>query len=398
MARRVSDLARRLEGGPRATELHDEARRRRASGGDIILLTVGDTDVPAPAAACAAATAAIARGRANYPDKTGDPALRSALAALHAGATGLPCDPSQVLVSAGAQQAAFHALLALVGPGDEVLLLDPCYPAHDVAIRACGAVPVRVPLRAQDGFRLTRAAVRSALTPRTRAFLFNTPHNPTGRVFDPAETAVVADACRDSDLWLLSDEVYSGLRYGKPFLPPASLPGLAARTVTVGSLSKSHAMTGWRVGYAVAPSEVAPHLARISACASLGVAPFVQDAALAALASGAEHVELAMAQRRARAASLLAGVPGLRAPAPESGPFLFLDVRGTGLTGTEFCWGLLDATGVAMTPGEAFGDGGFGHARMCLAVGDVQLDEACHRIAAHAERISRRADAALTLA
>ncbi len=398
MPRRVSDLARRLEGGPRASELHDEARRRRAAGSEILLLTVGDTDLPAPAAACDAAAAALAAGRANYPDKAGDPALRLALADAHAAATGAACDPSRVLVTAGAQQALFHALLALVGPGDEVLLLDPCYPAHAAAVRACGAVPVPVHLRADDGFRLTGSAVSAALTPRSRAFLLNTPHNPTGRVFDAAETAAAAEACRASDLWLVSDEVYAGMRYGRPFLPPASLPGMAGRTVTVGSLSKSHAMTGWRVGYAVSPPDAAAHVARVSACASLGVPPFVQAAALAALGSGAAHVGKAMAERRGRAATLLSGVPGLRAPAPESGPFLFLDVRGTGLTGTEFCWGLLDATGVAITPGEAFGDGGFGHARMCLAVGGTLLDEACARIAAHAAGLRSRRAAALTLA
>ena len=383
MVRPVSQFAGRLRGGGRAMELHDEARRRLAAGKDVMLLTVGDTDLDTPAGAVEAGVSAILGGRTHYPDRWGERALRAAIAERHASMCGVAQDPAHVLVAAGAQQALFLTLLSIVDPGDEVLVLDPYYAHHASAVRACGAVPVPVPLSMDGGFRLLPGTVGPLVGPRTKAFIFNTPHNPTGRVFDAAETDEVVRACVANDLWVVSDEVYADLRFGKDFVPPASLPGMAARTAAIGSLSKSHAMTGWRVGWAVLPPSLAPHAARVSALASLGVPPFAQDAALVALREGAGHVPAAIGARRATVAHALSGLPGLRASAPESGPFFFLDVRGTGLSGTEFCWGLLDGEGVALVPGEGFGDGGYGHARLSLSVPEARLAEACSRIARH---------------
>ena len=387
MPQPVSELARRLGAGPGAMDIHDEARRRVAAGRDVLVLTVGDTDIETPACASEAGVRAIMAGRTHYPDKQGEAPLRAAIAARHEAVSGVPTDPDQVVVTAGAQQAVFLALLCLVGPGDEVLLPQPSYLWHAAAVRAAGAVPVPVPLCPDDGFALRPGAVDRALSPRTKAFLFNTPHNPSGRVFGAVETEAVAEACVRADLWCVSDEVYGEVRFGAPFHSPSSFPGMAERTVTVGSLSKSHAMTGWRVGHMLAPRPLVPHLGRLASCANLGVSPFVQDAAVAALLDGTgaqEAVRAELMARRDLVVSALDGRAGLRAPSPESGPFVLLDVRGTGLTGAEFCWGLLDE-GVALVPGEGYG--AHGHARLSLSVPCGRLEEACRRILAHAGRL-----------
>ena len=224
--------------------------------------------------------------------------------------------------------------------------------------------------------------------------MLNFPHNPTGATLTREEAEATAELCRRHDLVVISDEVYSALTFTGKFVSPASLPGMAERTAVVSSLSKSHAMTGWRCGWSITPMPLAGHLEKLVRCMHFGVAQFVQDAGAAAL----HHADQEAAQLRAAylgrarvVVDRLAGVSGVACRLPEAGMYVFADVRGTGMDGKRFASELLDATGVAVTPGEGFGPSGAGHVRITLGTSERRLGEACDRIAGFVESMVARA-------
>jgi arginine:pyruvate transaminase len=318
--------------------------------------------------------------------------LRVAIAETTGALLHQPVDPEQVVVFPGAQAALFALAQCLFQAGDEVIVPEPAYVTYEAVLGASGATMRHIPLRPANGFHLDPNDLAAAITPRTRGVLLNFPHNPTGATLTPAEARAVAELCRKHDLALISDEVYAALSFGAPFESPASLAGMAERTAMVSSLSKSHAMTGWRCGWTVTSLPLAQHLINLARCMYFGIAQFVQDAATAALQDSSS--ELAMirssyADRAQQMGTHLASVPGLRCRIPEAGMYLFLDVRNTGLDGIEFARGLLQATGVAVTPGEGFGPSGAGHVRITLGTGDERLREATARIERFARGFSR---------
>jgi arginine:pyruvate transaminase len=262
-AERVAGL-----GGPAADAwaIHTEAVRRRRRGEDVILLSVGDPDFPSPAPIIEAAKASLDEGRTHYADVVGQQPLREAIAAQHERLSGQRVTADEVVVFAGAQCALFAALQCLVEPGDEVIVLEPAYVTYPATVAASGATLVPVPLRPRNHFHLDPADLEAALTPCTRAILWNSPNNPTGAVATRAEVEAVARVARERDLWVVSDEVYATLVYEGEHLAPASLPGMAERTVTVSSVSKSHAMTGWRLGWLVGPPHLALHAGNLALC------------------------------------------------------------------------------------------------------------------------------------
>lgn len=390
---RHAALTRRIAGdGADAWVVHDDAMARRAAGEDVLVLSMGDPDFDTPAGIVAAAEASLRRGRTHYANIGGEPALRAAIAAEAARTLGWDVDPSQVTVFPGAQAALFGVAQCLFDPGDEVVVAEPTYVTYEAVLGAPGARLVRVPLRPEAGFRLDPDAVARAIGPRTRALLLNFPHNPTGVALDDREADAVAALCRAHDLWCVSDEVYAALAWGPPHVSPLARPGMAARGVWVSSLSKSHAMTGWRCGWAVTPPETAEHLRRLARAMYFGVAPFIQDAAAAAL-TGADADQARLRDAYARRARLvvdaLRDAPGVTARLPDGGMYVFADVRGTGLDGHRFARGLLDGHAVSVTPGEGFGPAGAGHVRITLGTGDDRLREACARIAAFARSLAR---------
>src|SRR4029077_2369301 len=308
-----------------------------------------------------------------------------------------PVGPENIVVMAGAQCALFSAALCILDPGDEIIVPSPMYVTYEAAIGVTGATMSRVPLRAENRFRLKAEDVASAVNPRTRAVMVNSPHNPTGAVIQRSEWEALAEICRRHDLWLISDEVYGSLTFDLPHLSPAALPGMAERTVTVDSLSKSHAMTGWRLGWTIAPQELIGHMAHLALCMLYGSPGFVQDAGVVALES--DHAEVpamvtALRQRRDKLHRALAQVPNLSVDLPEAGMFLMVDVSRTGLSANDFAFGLLDAQKVSVLPGAAFGPQGANYVRINLGAPDGELEEAGRRIAAYAERLwgDERAD------
>ena len=390
---RHSQLARRLDvESARVWDIHYRARERREVGEDVILLTVGDPDFETPPAIVDEAQRSLRRGRTRYGPTAGDPLLREAIARHHARTTAQPVNAENVVVFAGAQSALFSCALCIADPGDEIAVFEPRYVTYDGVIDTPGAVRVDVPLAAPQGFRFDPDALGRAVTPRTRAILLNTPHNPTGIVAAREELDAIAAIAKRHDLWVLSDEVYASLTYDSEHVAIASLSGMTERTVTINSLSKSHAMQGWRLGWAVGPEPLARHLTHLIVSMVFGTPPFTQDAARLALTrelAEVEAMERAYRARRDLVCARLNGCPGLACQWPQGGMYALADVRGTGLSDTDFAWGLLDAEGVSVLPTETFGASAAGHVRISLTAPETVLGEACDRIERYARSLVR---------
>ena len=373
-----------------AWAIHDKARKRRNSGEDIILLSIGDPDFDTPPAIADAAIESLRAGRTHYGAFAGEPALRQAIADRHAALTGQAVSLDQVVICPGAQNALYATALCLVEPGDEVLVPEPRYVTYDSVIDAAGATRIDVPLDVERGFHLDPAKLEVAVTDRTRMILLNTPHNPTGMVMTREELEGVAEVALRHDLWVVCDEVYADLTFDVPHISVCSLPQIADRSVSLGSLSKSHAMQGWRIGWIVAPPDLAKHVVNLVKPMHYGLSPFLQDAAVVALTQS--HLETADMQRQYRqrrdlVCSRINAMPGLSCSWPEGSMFLLVDVRATGLDGESFAWGLLDHGGVSLLPGTGFGASVTGHVRFSLTMPVAVLEDACNRIEGYARSL-----------
>lgn len=382
---RFSPLVDRLAGeGSNAWNIHYRAVADRRAGRDVIILSVGDPDFDTPAAITEATIAALRAGDTHYSDLLGLGELRAAIARRHQAKTGQATTEDNIAVMAGAQCGLFVSALCLLAPGDEVVVPEPMYVTYEATLQAPGAKIVRVAQRPENGFHLDPDDLAKAITPRTRAIYFATPCNPTGAMIPRATLERVADLARKHDLWVVSDEVYATLTFGQEHVSIGGLPGMAERTVTINSLSKSHAMTGWRMGWIVAPTQMIDHVHNLSMAMLYGLPTFLQRGALVALEQDLEEVETMRATYRRRrdiAAGRLNQIPGLRCLTPDAGMFMMLDVRGTGLTAGEFSTRLYDAQGVAVLDATAFGPSAVGHVRMSFVADDASLDDACRRIA-----------------
>jgi len=378
-------------------EVHYAALRLAAAGRDVIDLTIGNPDVPAPEALVEGAAAAMRAGRTQYSTGRGEPALRAALAARYAARAGREVTPDQVLCFPGTQTALYAVLMGLAEPGAEVLVGDPMYATYEAVIRAGGATPVPVPLRAERGFRLAAEDLAARVTPRSRAILLNTPHNPTGAVLTPADLGAIGEVARAHDLWIVSDEVYEELVFdGTPFASPFDRTELADRTVAVSSISKSHAAPGFRSGWAVSSADCADRLLPLSETMLFGNQPFIADmtaGAVAAPSAVAAGMRARFAARARYLADRLAQETALRVHRPDAGMFALVDVTATGMDDTAYAMDLLEATGVAVMPGTSFGESLAGWVRVALTVDDTRFRAAADRIVAHAAAPKARARA-----
>lgn len=385
-----SDTVNRLQGlGADKWAVHFRARALAAAGREIIELTIGEPDRTPDPAILDALTKSLMAGRTRYSDGRGEPAVLDALAAKYSARTGREVTRSNILTVPGTQAALFSTIAALAGSGTEVALPDPYYATYEGVIAASGASLRAVPMTAEDGFRLTPAALEAAITPATRVLLLNNPHNPTGTVLTAPEVAAIAEVCARHDLWIVSDEVYEALIFDGPdrFASPFDMAEYADRTIALSSISKSEAVPGFRSGWIAGPASVCARIQPLIEMMFFGNQPFIADATAYALThpsptAGALRADYA--RRAALAASILAQAPSLKPMMPQSGMFLMLDVRGTGRDGLGFAEGLLDAQSVAVMPGNAFGTQAAGFVRLSLTVPDARLTEACQRIASHA--------------
>jgi aspartate/methionine/tyrosine aminotransferase len=371
-----------------------KAKALKAVGEDVIGFGAGEPDFPTPAHVVEAAARACREPRFHhYTPAGGLPELRTAIAAKTARDSGLQVDAAQVLVTNGGKQAIFEAFATLLDPGDEVLLPAPYWVTYPEAIALAGGVPVLVETSSAGGFRAGVEQLEAARTPRTKALVFVSPSNPTGAVYPAEEVAAIGRWAAAHGLWAVCDEIYEHLVYGDNRFRsmPVAAPELADRCVVVNGTAKSYAMTGWRVGWMVAPADVVRAAANLQSHATSNVCNVAQAAALAALEGGQEEVgrmRAAFDRRRRRMYELLLAIPGVECVEPQGAFYAFPSfeaalgrpLRGrTPATTMELAEVVLEEAKVAFVPGEAFGAPG--HARFSYALGDDDLAEGLTRIA-----------------
>jgi arginine:pyruvate transaminase len=366
--------------------IHQRCREMKAQGADIIELTIGEPDQPPDPQLFEVCHRSMLAGRTGYSSGRGEPELLEAIAARY-GRRRPGVDADNVLCFPGTQTALFATMMGLTGPGDGVLVGDPFYATYEGVIRASGAHRESVPLRPENGFRLTADDLEAAITPKSRVLLLNSPNNPTGAVLTAEEVASIGAVCQKHDLWIVADEVYEELVFDGDFASPFDNPDLADRVIAVSSISKSHAAPGFRSGWAVGSHEFCERLLPLSETMLFGNQPFIADMTAFALNSDLQ-TSARMRQSYKRRASLFADtlgkLDGITAYRPQAGMFIILDVSGTGLDGEDFAWRLLEA-GVAVMPGSSFGENAGKLVRLSLTVPDESVVEACDRIARFVE-------------
>jgi len=359
--------------------MNDRIVAARAAGRAVIPLQVGDPDFATPSAVLRAATQALRNGQTHYASSQGLTSLRESAALKLRRDNDLEYDPaSEILVTHGGIHAYYLALQSLLNPGDEVLLPNPSWATHANMVTLLRGVPVPVPARPEENFLPSFEAWQAALTSRTRAIVINYPSNPTGAYPSREYLTKLQQFAAAHHLWLVSDEVYENLYYEEK--PVSAALGAQERTLLIHSLSKTYAMTGWRVGYLAAPAAVIQNALKASQASITCVAPFVQQAAAFALRDPRIQREAAQmrqtyARRRALVLEMAAQRPGLplRVTAPRGAFYFFLDFRPLKMDSVELCERLLAEAGVGLVPGLAFGSQGQGFVRMTIAAADEQV-------------------------
>ncbi|MDD7972828.1 pyridoxal phosphate-dependent aminotransferase [Roseinatronobacter alkalisoli] len=383
ITRRLKDL-----GGDKWA-VHNAARDRIDRGEDIIELTIGEPDIPTDPGLIEICADSMRRGRTRYSNGRGEAGLIKALQRTYA--SRLPeIGPENILCFPGTQTALFAVMLALVEEGDGVLIGDPYYATYDGVVEATGAKVQAVPLKMEHGFVPQPHDLQTAIRPNSRVLLLNTPHNPSGSVINRESMRAIGDIALAHDLWIVCDEVYESLIFEGEFCSPLEFAPLRERTVVVSSISKSHAATGFRSGWAIGPKEAMRLLLPISETMLFGNQPFIADMTEAALTDNydtSERLRTSLARRARTCQATFEAAEGLSCFLPRGGMFMLVDVSATGLGGEAFAWRLLEEEAVAVMPGNSFG-GQAGHLiRLGLTVPDPKLAEAVRRIAALSARL-----------
>ena len=376
-------------------EIHARARQMKLNGADVIELTIGEPDVPTPDALIEAAVRAMTEGRTGYSNGQGEPQLLQALSARYSARLGRAVSVDNFMCFPGTQTALFAVLMAIAEAGCEVIVGDPMYATYEGLVAATGARVVPVALRPENGFRLDATDIASRITPKTSAIFLNSPHNPTGSILTPDEIRAICEVARAHDLWVLADEVYEDLVFaGNTFTSPLALAKFADRVIVTSSISKSHAAPGFRSGWCAGPAEFIARLLPLAETMLFGNQPFIADMTAMAI-SGPSDVAKGMCERFSRRADLLCakldGVEGLAVHRPQAGMFALIDVRQTGLSGESFALQLLEGTGVAVMPGESFGQSLAGWVRVALSQPDEAIAIACARIATFTHTLRKAA-------
>jgi aspartate aminotransferase len=356
-------------------------------GHEVIYLVQGEPDFDTPAHIVEAACQALGRGATHYVPGEGLPELRKAVAEKLARDNGLTYDPrTEIVVTTGGTLGLFAAIMAVVNPGDEVLLTDPTFGPYEAMVGLAGGRPVLVPMLKDDGcFRLIAEEYESRITPRTRAMILNSPNNPTGKVMEREELEMVGELALKHDLFVITDEVYEKLVYdGRRHTSPAELdPALKQRCIVVNSFSKTYAMTGWRLGYNAANPELTSAMIKVIYQSGRCAAAFVQQAGIVALRGPQDCVAdmyKAYARRRQLLTRLLDKLPGVTCPQPEGTFYVFPDVSSYGLETWDLAKRLLREAAVVTTPGRYYGIQGEGHLRLSFANSSANIERGVHRL------------------
>jgi aspartate/methionine/tyrosine aminotransferase len=370
----------------------------RAQGRKIIGLQVGDPDFATPPAVIDVALRAMQAGATHYGPSCGTLELRNAIAAKLARVNGAHYDPeAEILATHGAIHAYYCAVQSILNPGDDVLIPDPSWATHSNMVVMLRGKAVRVPAPAEEGFLPALETWERALTPQTRAIVVNWPSNPTGAIAPREYLVELAKFAVRRDLWIISDEVYENLIYDDGMHTCiASLPGMKERTLVLNSLSKTYAMTGWRVGYLAAPQQVIESALKASQNSITCVAPFIQKAAAFALSDpGVQQAASDMREAYARRRELVLRLAREHGPSPvKTSPpagafYFFIDMRALSMPSIEICERLLDEASVALVPGAAFGEQGEGFVRMTTAASEAEIEAGFKAILAWANNIEQ---------
>ncbi len=383
-AGRLSSVSERLAGDVSGVwAVHERACALRAAGEEVYLLSVGDPDLPTLPSTVDHAIESLREGRTHYAPGAGERRLREVIAGIEERAARRPCSPDHIIVFPGATNAIFSALSCLLDAGDEIIVAEPMYIGYRGILAALGVKVVPVALEVGDGFRLNLERLTAALTEHTRVVLINTPGNPAGNMISADELRALAALCLKRDIWLVSDEVYSMITFDERHVSLRTAAEALDNAIVVDGLSKSHAMTGWRLGWAVAPESLIEHLLRFSSATIFGCCQFVQDAAAFALQNDEAYMAEVRAEYRGRrdfVCDRIASIPGLDCATPKAGMFVMLDVRGLRTDGMRFADQLLDEQRVSVLPGAGFGRSTRDYVRVSLAQPLPYLEEAMNRI------------------
>lgn len=350
---------------------------------DVVSLTVGQPDFDTPWHIREAGIRSLEEGRTYYTSNSGTVELRREISAYQKRRFGLEYDPkNEIIVTVGGSEAIDLALRAVVNIGDEVIVPEPCFVCYSPLVTLVGGAPVTINLRAENDFRLTAAELEAAITPKTKAVVLAFPNNPTGAVLDGNDLENLAEVIRRHNILVISDEIYAELTYGERHVSIASLDGMRERTIIAAGFSKSYAMTGWRLGYTLAPPEITAQMLKIHQFAIMCAPTASQFAAVEAVRNGDEDIEFMKAEYDGRRRFVVSGLHdmGIDCFVPRGAFYVFPDISGFGMTSEEFCGRLLREKHVAIVPGTAFGECGEGFARISYAYSLRHLEKALKRM------------------
>lgn len=382
---KFSSLASRVSGpGADAWDIHYAAIERQHRGEDIIVLSIGQEMLePTPKVIIDAAVSSLNNTRHHYSEIGGEPDLKVTIAQRYSAQLGRTVSPANVAVMSGAQNALFAASLCTLETTDEAVIFEPYYATYPATFAVGGAQVRTVATQPERDFLPAIDDVIQQLTANTRAIVINSPHNPSGMVYPREFLCDLIEICRSNNIWLISDEVYAFFADPEIFCSPASLPGAFDHCITVASVSKSHRMTGWRVGWVIANEQLIDRMFNLSLCMSYGLPPFTQDAACAALAHSTEiefTVRQSIDKKRNDVITELSEIDGIVVRGSRVGMFVTIDVRQLSVSANEFAWRLLDDYNIALIPCSAFGPSGSGILRINMGESASNLKIACERI------------------
>ena len=378
LAKRLSVLS-----GEGALTVYSRAKELERRGRSIIHLELGEPDFHPADPVIVALEKALRDGKDRYCPMAGVPELKAELSAYLRRTRNLNVSPEAVVVAPGCKIALFLAMMAIIEPGDEVLWPDPGFPGYPSITRGFGGIPVPFGLAEKNKFQPDPDEIAAKITPRTKAILLNSPCNPTGTVYTDEVQRRIAELAVKHDLYVLSDEIYARIIYGQRYISMLSYPGMTERTLIIDGFSKSFAMTGWRLGYTIAPPELVPHLVMLAINSYTCVAEFTQYAAIEALRDPTGATPRMVAEfekRRKQFIGDLKRVPGFRCIPPEGAFYAWVSIEETGIKAEEVCRIMLEEAGVAAIPGAAFGEMGKNFVRFSFASSTATLKEAVDRI------------------
>ncbi|MFT5796506.1 MAG: arginine:pyruvate transaminase [Candidatus Azotimanducaceae bacterium] len=390
LSNRISGI---LGDGSDGWEVFLKARDMIKDGIDVVELTIGEHDIRTASPILQHMHATALAGHTGYAAVPGTDELRETVAKRVQAQSGVPTRPENVMITPGGQAALFAAHVAVCDAGDTAMYLDPFYATYPGTVRGAGAVPLAIQTRSEDAFQ-PRASDIEAHAAGAKSLLINSPNNPTGTVYSRATLEGIADVCKRHDLWLISDEVYDTQVWDGEHLSPRALPDMAERALVVGSMSKSHAMTGSRVGWVVGPEAVVESLTNLATHTTYGVPGFIQDASTFALNQGPafeEKIAAPFKRRREIAREIIANQNTVGLIPAQGAMYLMLDLQATGMTGEAFAYALLDAHHIAVMPGESFGVAAAGHVRVAMTIEDSALAAAIETLCGFAEGLAKNA-------